>query len=134
MLRRWWKEAIRPRLDAEVLSVLDEVFRYDLLTQPISHLDDTENNGDLPVIEAHNELWYVRENVTVAFDVLGVHAALSRGEKPEICPDLHTISLYYRVGFDTTANLTYYGQIDFYRGRTEFEIKGIERARSLSAG
>ena len=50
LLSRWWEEAVRPNLPPDTAPLLDEVFRYDLLTQPIHRIAGIPLDEDVSVV------------------------------------------------------------------------------------
>src|SRR5205085_1621291 len=70
LLMRWWNESIGPLLPTERKSVLDEVFRYDILTLPVDDSTRTAaRSNDLSEVSARGVDYHVLENVELAFDI-----------------------------------------------------------------
>ncbi|QNP68207.1 KedN5 family methylcobalamin-dependent radical SAM C-methyltransferase [Streptomyces roseirectus] len=117
LLRRWWEEAMRPVLPEDLLPVLDEVFRYDLLCQPVRLLRDGSGpEEDLPVVTRYDESWYLRGDTEFTHPVPHLIAALRRGETVSTEPERHTEDFYYRTGFG--GDLQHYFRMDRFRGLT----------------
>jgi radical SAM C-methyltransferase len=118
LLRSWWNEAVRPCLPEHLRPVLDEVFRYDLMCQPIRPLPDGSGpEEDLPVVETHGGRWYVRADVAFDYDVPALVTALRRGDRVEPCPDPFVTSFYYPADFG--GDPQHFFRMDTYRGRSE---------------
>lgn len=125
----WWTAEMRPRLPADVLPVLDEVFRYDLLTLPAyasSGEKPTEEFAHpyLPVVEIDGEDFYVREGVRLSIDVPALVRALKRGESYDHALGTFTTSMYYKVGAEGFVGSTNHEEILYYMGRLEREVRG----------
>ncbi|MFF3763628.1 KedN5 family methylcobalamin-dependent radical SAM C-methyltransferase [Streptomyces sp. NPDC001922] len=121
LLQRWWDEAMRPDLPKELLPLLDEVFLYDLMCQPVRLLPDGSGpEEDLPVTEKYGDRWYLRSDVTFKYPVPELIAALRRGETVRTDPEALVTSFYYRTEFG--GDLQHYFRMDSYRGRTEQQL------------
>lgn len=123
LLQRWWTEAVRPSVPEDLGPVLDEVFRHDLTCQPIRPLpDDSGPAENLPTVHSHGGTWYVRRDVSFAYDIPTLMNALRRGERVELHPSPFVTSFYYRTGFGIDGQLNHYFQMSAYRGLTEQEL------------
>ncbi|MFE0155583.1 KedN5 family methylcobalamin-dependent radical SAM C-methyltransferase [Nonomuraea sp. NPDC059007] len=122
MLGRWWRESVRPLLDEPVTPVLDEVFGFDLLTQPVCLGPDGALPDDLPVVEVRGEEYYVREGVYLAYDVPEIIARLRAGEQPELEPKGMLLDLYYRTGSDSAVRSTNHETIMHFMGMTKQQV------------
>jgi len=124
LVRVWWDDALRPRLPPGAVPALDEVLRYDLLTLPVYRAPSAAGPEaePLPVVEAHGDRWYVREDVGLTHDVPALVQALRRGEPMPSHPRPITRTLYYRLGFDDFARSTNHEEIAHYMGVTEQEL------------
>ncbi|MBP5942032.1 KedN5 family methylcobalamin-dependent radical SAM C-methyltransferase [Streptomyces acidiscabies] len=121
LLRQWWEEAMRPALPEHLLPVLDEVFRYDLLCQPVRRLPDGSGpEEDLPVVSKYGESWYLRSEAEFTHPVPRLIAALRRGETVSTEPERHTADFYYRTEFG--GDLQHYFRMDRFRGLTEQQL------------
>ncbi|MFH8804204.1 KedN5 family methylcobalamin-dependent radical SAM C-methyltransferase [Streptomyces sp. NPDC017936] len=121
LLRQWWEEAMRPDVPEHLLPVLDEVFRYDLLCQPVRSLPDGSGpEEDLPVVTKYGERWYLRRDAEFTHPVPLLIAALRRGETVSTEPERHTEDFYYRVEFG--GDLQHYFRMDRFRGLTEQQL------------
>lgn len=129
LFQLWWEQEIRPRVPADVLPILDEVFRYDMRTLP-AYLSSNEKPSDfyahpeLPVVEAGGEQFYVRENVPLSCDVPALIQALKRGEPYDHALGEFTTSLYYKVGVDGFVGSTNHEEIIYFMGRLERQFEG----------
>ncbi|MEU1185636.1 KedN5 family methylcobalamin-dependent radical SAM C-methyltransferase [Streptomyces sp. NPDC005820] len=122
LLRLWWEEALRPDLPEDLLPLLDEVFRYDLLCQPVRPLPDGSGpEEDLPVVTRHGERWYLRSDTEFTHPVPRLIAALRRGETVSTEPERHTADFYYRTEFG--GDLQHYFRMDRFRGLTEQQLE-----------
>jgi radical SAM superfamily enzyme YgiQ (UPF0313 family) len=126
LLQRWWSDSVRPLLPAELVPVLDEIFRYDLLTQPIyRHEDAAAPVENLPTVRLLGEEYYLRAGVRLDFDVVGIIAALRAGAEPDLEPRPTIVDLCYRKGFEDLAN---HEVIVHFTGVTREQIAGISAA------
>jgi radical SAM C-methyltransferase len=125
----WWEQEMRPRLPEEVRPILDEVFRYDMLTLP-AYLSDNEEPTEmyahpgLPVTEVNGEEFYVREGVRLRCDVPALIQDLKRGRSDGHRLDEFTTSIYYKVGVDGFVGSTNHEEILYYMGRLERQVHG----------
>jgi len=130
LLRKWWAESVLPRVKPEAAGVLDALFDYDLLTQPIYHPDDAEGPAEeLPVVRVRGEDYFLRRDVRLDYDIPAIHAALRAGEKPPLDPRPVTFDLYYRTGAEAVAASTNHEVIVHFMGMTTDEV-----LRSAAAG
>ncbi|MFF4579779.1 KedN5 family methylcobalamin-dependent radical SAM C-methyltransferase [Streptomyces sp. NPDC001389] len=90
-LEQWWREAVSPLLPEEHRAFVDEVFRYDLLTQPVC-------DGSLPPVEVAGCSYTVREGVVLTHNVPAALALLRAGEEIDPRPEPTALDLYYREG------------------------------------
>ncbi|MFH8477128.1 KedN5 family methylcobalamin-dependent radical SAM C-methyltransferase [Streptomyces sp. NPDC018000] len=126
LLKLWWEEAMKPDLPQHLVSFLDEVFRYDLMCQPVRMLPDGSGpEEDLPVVARHGESWYLRSKVEFLYPVPELIAALRRGETVSTEPastetERHTTDFYYRAEFG--GDLQHYFRMDRFRGLTEQQL------------
>ncbi|GAA1858820.1 KedN5 family methylcobalamin-dependent radical SAM C-methyltransferase [Asanoa iriomotensis] len=107
MLYRWWAEAVRPKVPAEFADFLDDVFRYDVLTQPVYHVESDPVPDGVQVVQVGSDEYYQRPAVPFNYDLAVLMAALRAGERPAITPKPILVDLYYRMGvsaFTTTTN------------------------------
>jgi radical SAM superfamily enzyme YgiQ (UPF0313 family) len=123
LLTRWWGESIRPALAAEHAPLLDELLRYDLVTQPFFHHPSaTGRPEDLPVVELRGGEYFVRRGVALAYDVPAIVAALRVGQTPALDARPATVDLYYRVGAENFVGSTNHEQFMYFVGMTESEV------------
>jgi radical SAM C-methyltransferase len=120
-LERWWREAVSPRLDPAYRPFLDEVFRFDLLTQPVCPSPGIEGESAArralpPRREIDGHEYYVRENILLSHDVPTVLAALRRGEPVSLGPTPTRIDLWYRVGALNAVISTNHEEIVHFMG------------------
>jgi radical SAM superfamily enzyme YgiQ (UPF0313 family) len=123
LLARWWAESIHPLVPDAVAGVLDEVFRYDVISQPIYH--DPGAAGppeELPVVEMRGEQYFVRRDVDFAYDVPAILAALRAKTEPDLAPNPVRLDLYYQVGAETTVTSTNHETIMHYMARSADEV------------
>jgi tRNA A37 methylthiotransferase MiaB len=133
VLALWWDECMRPRIPQKHREVLDEVFRYDIVTLPLSSgRDADEIDGDsrrcLPVVEVGGDRYYVRRDLSLRCDVPGLTLALKRGDPPDQHLRELVTSVYYRAGADAFIRSTNHGQIVYFMGQPERDL--LERERS----
>jgi radical SAM C-methyltransferase len=123
MLRRWWRETLRPRLKTDHLEVLDEIFRYDLLTQPVYDSPNAEEVAEpLPTAEVNDTTYYVRRGVELAYDVPAVLAAARAGTLDTVTPQRTVLDLYYRMGAENFIGSTNHEEIVYFMGVPEREL------------
>ncbi len=130
MLRRWWDEAIRPLVPDEAAPVLDEVLRYDLLTQPVYRPAGGPAGEDLPVVLVRDEEYYVRRGVRLRYDVPAIVAAIRAGAEPDIAPVDRTVDLYYRTGSESAVTSTNHEIVVHFMGMTAEEVHDNARGRT----
>ncbi len=123
VLQRWWEESVRPLLPPEYADLITEVFRYDLLTQPVYRTDGNLPDG-LEIIQVGDDEYFVRADVTLYYDVPAVVAALRAGERPDTSPAAVTSELYYRAGVENFATTTNSEEIVHFMARTREELFG----------
>ncbi|MFE3170879.1 KedN5 family methylcobalamin-dependent radical SAM C-methyltransferase [Amycolatopsis sp. NPDC059090] len=119
MLRRWWSESVSPGLPGEARPVLDDVFRYDLLTQPIClNPGDGKPFDDLPVVEVRGEEYYLRAGVELEYDVPAIIETLRVEGEPDLAPKPTSLDLYYRTGSENAVRSTNHETIVHFMGMT----------------
>jgi radical SAM superfamily enzyme YgiQ (UPF0313 family) len=120
-VERWWQEMISPSLPDECRPFLDEVFRYDLLTQPIcppgSSEADVDTSAYPPLVEVDGEAYYVRFGVRLEHDVTALIAALRAGSTIDLNPAPTTVDLYYRTGALNAVISTNHEEIVHFMGQ-----------------
>lgn len=119
LLRRWWTERMTPLLPPEAAPVIEEMFRYDLLTMPLVGDDAAQAEGTVAV---RGEVYHVRRGVRLAHDVPAITAALRAGATPDPLPGPVTVDLYYRAHAETAVNSTNHEIIVHYLGMPLAEI------------
>ncbi|MEU5880906.1 KedN5 family methylcobalamin-dependent radical SAM C-methyltransferase [Spirillospora sp. NPDC047279] len=131
LLRRWWSESMRPLLPAETAGLLDEIFRYDLLTMPVYQRDDDERPEERelpPLIGIRGEMYHLRSGVTLRYPVPEILAALRAEREPDLSPRKTTIDLYYKAGFEHFAGTTNHEEIVYFMGQTQEQVAASEPA------
>ena len=93
----WWDECIRPRVDAEHASFLDEVFRYDCLTRPV--FDDGATGPFSTDLELADEGHLVRRGVELRYPVRSAVHSMRKGDAVVPRAEPTCVDLYYRRGF-----------------------------------
>ena len=122
LLARWWTESLRPLAPAGMAPLLDEVFRYDLLTQPVYRPEGVAGPDDgLPVVSIRGEDYYVRRDVELAYDVPAIVAALRADATPDLSASPRTLDLYYRTGSDSAVTSTNHEIVMHFMGMTADE-------------
>ena len=122
LLGRWWTESLRPLAPAGMAPLLDEVFRYDLLTQPVYRPEGVAGPDDgLPVVSIRGEDYYVRRDVELAYDVPAIVAALRADATPDLSASPRTLDLYYRTGSDSAVTSTNHEIVMHFMGMTADE-------------
>jgi radical SAM superfamily enzyme YgiQ (UPF0313 family) len=115
VLARWWTEAIQPLLAAHVRPLLDEIFRYDLLTKPVC----ADGDGDLTVVTIESGQHYRRGGVVLSHDVPQALADLRAGREPRLGPARRVVSLYYRLGALNAVRSTNHEEIMHFMGQPD---------------
>lgn len=133
LVTRWWNESIRPLVPENARPVLDEIFRYDMLSQPVYHHPDAAGAAEeLPVVEVGGATYFVRRDVAFDYDVLAVLAVLraqaatglnrtSFDPPPMPRPAPVRLDLYYLTGAETTVTSTNHETIMHYMAKTADE-------------
>lgn len=109
-LERWWEEAVAPLLPAAVRPFLAEVYRYDLLTQPVCE------PGQLDLVEVDGVEYYRRRDVRLDYDVPVALALLRSGERAGTSPHPTAVDLYYRTGALNAVMSTNHEEIVHFMG------------------
>jgi radical SAM C-methyltransferase len=122
LLIRWWRESIRPMLPAAAAPLLDEVFRYDLLTQPLYRPAGAPTDDDLPVVTVRGGEYYLRANVKLSHDVPTIVTTLRAGGEVSLEPSPRTVDLYYRTGSESAVTSTNHEIVMHFMGQTEDEL------------
>lgn len=135
LLGRWWAESIGPLLPAGAAPALDEIFRFDLLTQPV--FDGESGTGastELPVVLVRGQPYYLRKDVTLGYDVPAVLAALRADREPDLRPAPCQLDLYYRVGSESAVTSTNHEIVIHFMGMTLAEVQASAGVRDSAAG
>ncbi|GAA2711029.1 KedN5 family methylcobalamin-dependent radical SAM C-methyltransferase [Micromonospora olivasterospora] len=131
LLTRWWAERVRPALPTDRVAVLDEMFRYDLLTQPYYRHPDAEGEPEeLPLVRLHGGEYRLRAGVELTYDVPAVVRALRAHAEAPLSPRPHPVDLYYRPGVENFIGSTNHEEIVYFMGMTGAEVAeagGAER-------
>jgi hypothetical protein len=122
MLELWWARSMRPLLQDQVRPVLDEVFRFDLLTQPVCVGPDGKLPGDLAISTVDGEEYYLREGVRLRYDVPAIVARLRAGQPADLAPRDTNLDLYYRIGAESAVRSTNHESIVHYMGMTRDQV------------
>jgi radical SAM C-methyltransferase len=97
LLKRWWNAEIRPLIKEEFRGLLDEVFRFDIVTLP-----QIESGLDPVAIEEHDNVRVYRRLEVFAVDVVTIVATLGTGEEPQIYRQVPTVfELSWRLGLES---------------------------------
>lgn len=124
LLERWWSDLVdrhRHELSDDVVSVLLECFRYDMLTQPLLCRDAGVDGENLDVIERDGIAYYVRRDVPLRYDVPGIVRQLRGDITPDLGPSPAIVTLYYRIGFESFVSSTNHEETMHYLGVTASE-------------
>jgi radical SAM C-methyltransferase len=122
LLNRWWAESIRPLLPDPVAPLLDEVFRYDLLTQPVYRPSAAELSEELSITAVRDEEYFLRRGVQLSYDVPALIAILRTGGQPVLTPSPRTVDLYYRTGSESAVTSTNHEIVVHFMGMTLDEV------------
>jgi hypothetical protein len=116
LLESWWREAIAPLVPVDHAALLDEVFRFDLLTQPVYCPDGARMEQDLELRTVRGEEHFIR-HVHLSFDVPAISAALRAGQDPPARPRSMDISLCYLSGAESAVTSTNHEIVMHYMGQ-----------------
>ncbi|MFI6743408.1 KedN5 family methylcobalamin-dependent radical SAM C-methyltransferase [Nonomuraea sp. NPDC050451] len=119
-LEKWWRAGLTPLIPAVHRPLLDEVFRYDLLTRPVCPANpgsvDTPCGPDLPIVRLNGIDRYVRAGIDLEFDVPSILAELRAGHEVSSAPKRTRIDLYYKTGALNAVLSTNHEEIMHYMG------------------
>ncbi|WP_051473266.1 KedN5 family methylcobalamin-dependent radical SAM C-methyltransferase [Saccharomonospora piscinae] len=123
MLTRWWNERIRPEIPSEVAPVLDEMFRYDLLTKPVAAPPGAEepDTTGLELVSVRGEDYY-RRTVRLDYDIPEIVARLRAEEQPDLTPRTTELDLYYKPGCESAVASTNHETIVHFMAMTAEEV------------
>jgi radical SAM C-methyltransferase len=97
LLQTWWNAEIRPLIKAEFQALLDEVFRFDLVTLP-----QTGPELDPATIEERDNVRVHRRLEVFAVDVATIVAMLCAGEEPQLDRQVPTVFEFsWRLGLES---------------------------------
>ncbi|WP_327370948.1 KedN5 family methylcobalamin-dependent radical SAM C-methyltransferase [Streptomyces sp. NBC_01217] len=124
-LRHWWAEAVSPQLPPEYRAFLGEVFRYDLLTQPVCPAADT---GSRPAAdpffpdaeELPDQDLYVRRGVMLGFDLPSLLPELRAGRQVDVSPAPTEVDVHYRRGALNAVLSTNHEEIVHFMGVPQY--------------
>jgi radical SAM C-methyltransferase len=122
-LERWWNDSIRPLVPEARGPVLDEIFRFDLLTQPLcppKQSDEVPVSVDgvpLHVVQHAGERFYVLEGVSFDYDVPGVLADIRVGRVPRLQPNPALFDIFYLDGALNAVKSTNHEEIMHFMGK-----------------
>jgi radical SAM superfamily enzyme YgiQ (UPF0313 family) len=122
LLDQWWNESIHPLLPAESAPLLGEIFRFDLLTQPIYNPQDAHDVDGAALVDISGEKYYLRRNVRLEYDVPTIMATLRAGTVPPPIQSPRTIDLYYRAGSESAVTSTNHEIVMQFMARTGEDI------------
>jgi radical SAM C-methyltransferase len=123
MLTRWWNERIRPQVPEQMMPVLDEMLRFDLLTQPVAAppgADEPDTTG-LEFAAIRGEEYY-RRTVQLAYDIPAIVTQLRAGEQPDLSPQPTELDLYYKLGCESAVASTNHETIVHFMAMTTEEV------------
>lgn len=136
-LARWWAESVRPLLPADRVDLFDEVFRYDLLTQPYYRLPGSPAEPETLHVETiRGEPYLKRGGVAMRYDIAALLAALRAGRvtQAELTPREHTVDLFYRQGAENFIGSTNHEEIIHFVGLTRDEVEAAAALRVARDG
>nr|BAU09320.1 B12 dependent radical SAM methyltransferase [Streptomyces roseoverticillatus] len=123
LLTRWWRESLRPQVPEEAAPVLDEVFRYDLLTMPVYRPQNgPAKDEELPVEVVRGQSYYVRRDVELAYDVPALIRTIRADGEPDLSPSPRTLDLYYRTGSESAVTSTNHEIVVHFMGTPRDEM------------
>ncbi|GAB3473466.1 KedN5 family methylcobalamin-dependent radical SAM C-methyltransferase [Amycolatopsis cihanbeyliensis] len=132
MLTRWWNERIRPEVPGDVAPVLDEMLRFDLLTQPIAAPPgaDRPDTAGLEFVTVRGEEYY-RRTARLSYDIPAIVAQLRAEEQPELRPQPIDLDLYYKPGCESAVASTNHETIVHFMAMTADEVFANAAAESV---
>lgn len=122
LLHRWWRESIRPLIPDDHGRLLDEVFRYDIMTQPVYCPDGDFGAQKLEARTVHGKPRYVRSGVRLAYDVPAITAALRAERDVDAAESERVVDLYYLAGAESAVTSTNHEIVMHYMGHTLEEL------------
>ncbi|MER7015282.1 KedN5 family methylcobalamin-dependent radical SAM C-methyltransferase [Saccharopolyspora sp. NPDC000359] len=134
MLTRWWNEQIRPDVPEEVAPVLDEMLRYDLLTQPIAAppgADQPDTTG-LDFVTVRDEPYY-RRTIQLDYDIPEILSKLRAEERPDVRARPTELELYYKPGCESAVASTNHETIVHFMAMTTEQVLANAAAEPGSA-
>jgi len=134
LLQRWWDESMRGLLPPDRLAVLDEVFRYDLLTLPVYRQPEQELPGELVPVWFGDDAYVIRRGIRFAYDIPAIITALRGGDEPDLRATEQTVDVYYRLGVETFTTTTNSEEIVHFMGRTKDELGSADLSFMSSEG
>jgi hypothetical protein len=129
LFARWWTESILPAAPAELRPLLQDIFHYEAMMRPV-HEDRGKAEG--LAVEIIEEIpYFVRRDVTFAFDVPRaiMPGALEAGP-PALSPQ-PTLDYFYQVGF--SHHIDNHEIVVQYSAKTREDIR-IETSLRNQAG
>lgn len=119
-LTRWWRAAVEPLLPGDAAPLLGDIFRYDLLTQPVcpsgGGRPGTIGVDRLPIVHRGGESYYLRSDVLLGHNVPAALAVLRAGGQPSLDPEPTRLDLYYRTGALNAVMSTNHEEIVHFMG------------------
>jgi len=134
MLTRWWNECIRPQVPEEVSALLDEMLRYDLLTQPIAAppgVDEPDTTG-FEFVSVRGEEYY-RRTLHLGYDVPTIVAALRADQQPDLSRKPTDVDLYYKPGCESAVASTNHETIVHFMAMTAEEVMANAAAQPVGS-
>ncbi|TDC08152.1 KedN5 family methylcobalamin-dependent radical SAM C-methyltransferase [Nonomuraea longispora] len=129
LLGRWWAESMSPTLPGGTAALLDEIFRYDLLTLPVYHKEGERRTAPPPpLVEVEGERYHLRRGVELGFPVPQIVAELRAGRDPDLSPLPTRVDLYYKTGFESFAETTNHEEIVYFMGTTLDQVTAAKTA------
>jgi hypothetical protein len=97
LFERWWSESILPRAPEDVRPLLQDLFRYEAIMRPV-HEDRARAEG--LEVETIDEIpYFVRRDVTFAFDMVRVTGPGADHTTPPVASPQPALDYLYQVGF-----------------------------------
>ncbi|MFE0025670.1 KedN5 family methylcobalamin-dependent radical SAM C-methyltransferase [Amycolatopsis sp. NPDC059021] len=133
LLESWWRESARKLLGADNGEVLDEIFRYDILTQPYYRSPGDSARDDAVETETlYGDTYFKRGGVKLRYDAPRIIGKLREGRlaAEDLLPGDYSVDIYYRMGAEYFIGSTNHEEIVHFVGQTKEEV---ERAAEIRA-
>lgn len=129
-LQDWWQEVILPDVPVHLRPFFTELFRYEMLTLPIS--EETNFAAELSTVPFNGNEYFVREVGEFHFDIPAILRSIAAGTPCELVKGpSRSETFYYRVGFsDYIDNHEF---VSLYSGKSMAELMNESTVADIAA-